>query len=46
MTLGAVIKKIFKLIEEYDSTGNLYTSDQDLETKIREFYGIAKKNKQ
>lgn len=36
MTLGDVIKKIFKLIEEYDEDGDVFTSDQDLETKIKE----------
>lgn len=36
MTLGEVIKKIFKLIEEYDENGDVFTSDQDLETKIKE----------
>lgn len=36
MTLGEVIKKIFKLIEEYDENGEVYTADQDLENKIKE----------
>ncbi len=36
MTLEEVIKKIVKLIEEYDSEGENYTSDKDIETKIKE----------
>ena len=36
MTLGDVIKKIVKLLEEYDENGENYTSDQDIEGKIKE----------
>lgn len=36
MSLGDVIKKIVKLIEEYDGESDSYTSDPDIETKIKE----------
>ena len=36
MTLGDVIKKIVKLIEEYDESGANFTSDPDIETKIKD----------
>lgn len=36
MTLGDVIKKIVKLIEEYDENGSNFTSDPDIEGKIKE----------
>lgn len=36
MTLEEVIKKIVKLLEEYEKTDPNYTGDQDIETKIKE----------
>lgn len=36
MTLEDVIKKIVKLLEEYEENNSSYTGDQDIETKIKE----------
>lgn len=36
MTLEEVIKKIVKLLEEYEKTDPNYTGDEDIETKIKE----------